>query len=220
MKEYMPLVLWREDFDEIISILKRRAAVTQFETDDYSFETLDELETHFGSKDKTELKIASSDPYVSIELGNKAARLYVSGNNPNASGIFFELDKVLTARQRRFPALYTYWVLLLINIFSIATTIFMFNNIKAYSYITSTWSAVSLVASAWGLWILYVRMRRHSIIRMRRRAATDSFVRRNKDQLTVAIIAAIVGAILGIVGTKLIDKFPIKSAPDQTQGQP
>ena len=55
---------------------------------------------------------------------------------------------------------------------------------------------------------------------MRRRATTESFVRRNKDQLVVTIIAAIVGAVLGVVGTKLIDKYPIPSVPDKTQHQP
>ena len=79
-KEYMPLVFWREDLDEITSILQRREAVVQFEAGDYSFETLNELETHFGVKDKNELKIASTEPYVSIELGPNRVRLYVSAD--------------------------------------------------------------------------------------------------------------------------------------------
>ena len=192
----------------------------QFDACDYSFEALDELEKHFGSKDNIDLNIKSAKPYVSISLGKREARLYVDGSSPDLSGIFFELDKVLTSRQRRFPALYTFWFLLLINIFTTATTIFIFNNIKLPWDITLTWSPISLVASAWGLWILYMRMWRHSVIRMQHRATANSFVRRNKDQLAVTIIAAIVGAVLGIVGTKLIEKVPIKSAPNQTQGQP
>ena len=106
MKYYMPLVLWREDLDEITSILQRREAGIQFEADDYSFENLEELETHLGSKDKNELKITSTStkPYVSIGLENRRAWTYVGAESPDASGVYFELDKVLTARQRRFRA--------------------------------------------------------------------------------------------------------------------
>src|SRR5450759_1876097 len=184
-KHYMPLVLWREDLDEIISILQRREGAIQFVADDYTFEKLDELETHFGVRDKNELKITSTKPYVSLELNDKQAWLFVSADSQDASGVFFELDKVLIARQRRFPALYTFWFTSLLNIFIIAMSIFIINKIKLPLYSIITWSAVSLVASILGLWVVYVRMWRYSIIRMRRRATTDSFVRRNKDQLAV-----------------------------------
>jgi uncharacterized membrane protein YhaH (DUF805 family) len=219
-KYYMPLVLWREDLDEIASILQRREAVIQFEADDYSFEKLEELETHFGSKDKNELKITSTKPYVSIELGNRRAWLYVSAESPDASGVFFELDKVLTARQRRFPTLYTYWFLWLFSILGGNSISFILNYTNSPRNITLLWSFVYLIISVWFLWVLFVRRWRHSVITMRRRATTDSFVRRNKDQLAIAIIAAIVGAIIGVVGKNIIDKLPVKSSPDQTQGQP
>jgi len=120
----MPLVLWREDLDEIISILQRREGAIQFVADDYTFEKLDELETHFGVRDKNELKITSTKPYVSLELNDKQAWLFVSADSQDASGVFFELDKVLIARQRRFPALYTFWFTSLLNIFIIAMSIF------------------------------------------------------------------------------------------------
>ena len=202
-KYYMPLVLWREDLDEIASILQRREAVIQFEADDYSFEKLEELETHFGSKDKNELKIASAEPYVSIELGPRGARLYVSASSSDASGVFFELDKVLTTRQRRFPALYTFWFICLLGIFGANTITFIINYTNSPRSIALAWSFIYLVIFAWTYWVLYIRMRWYSVIRMRRRATSESFVHRNKDQLTVAIIAAIVGAALGVVALKL-----------------
>jgi hypothetical protein len=202
-KAYLPLVLWREDLDEIASILQRREAVIQFEADDYSFEKLEELETHFGSKDKNELKIASAEPYVSIELGPRGARLYVSASSSDASGVFFELDKVLTTRQRRFPALYTFWFTCLFGPI-VANTINLINiytNLPRSIALAS--SLVSLVIVTWTFWVLYIRRWWHSVIRMRRRSATVSFVHRNKDRLVVAIIAAIVGAVLGVVALKL-----------------
>jgi hypothetical protein len=184
--------------DEITSILQRREAVVQFEAGDYSFETLNELETHFGVKDKNEFKIASTEPYVSIELGPNRARLYVSANSRDASGVFFELDKVLTTRQRRFPALYTFWFTCLFGPI-VANTINLINiytNLPRSIALAS--SLVSLVIVTWTFWVLYIRMWWHSVIRMRRRSATVSFVHRNKE-----IIAAIVGAVLGVVALKL-----------------
>jgi hypothetical protein len=108
-KNYMPLILWREDVEELVSILKLRGASIEIVKGDYSFETLDEFENYAGPNSQTNVKIVSGQPYTSIELAPWQASLYVAGTHEQASGIFFELDKVLAGHQRRWPILYSLW---------------------------------------------------------------------------------------------------------------
>jgi hypothetical protein len=214
-KNYMPLILWREDVEELVSILKLRGASIEIVKGDYSFETLDEFENYAGPNSQTNVKIVSGQPYTSIELAPWQASLYVAGTHEQASGIFFELDKVLAGHQRRWPILYSLWFANVIVWGCYGVTL-------GARYVGAPWQVseaatyVQVAALVWLLWIALVRFRRHSIVRMERRARARSFFQRNKDQLVIAIVAAVLEAVLGAVGTKVVEKITSRAETKAT----
>jgi hypothetical protein len=209
-KNYKPLILWRDDLEEITSIIQRRGATLEIKHAEYSYETVEELEGHIGPRDQTEFKISGSKPYISIDLDSHRTSLYVGGGEPDASGIFFELDRVLAARQRRWPLLYSMWFCQSILLSLVAINVLASHLQIAPWYVPTFLAVIQIAAMLWLVWAFFVGLIRHSIVRMERRATARSFLRRNKDQLIVAIIAAVVGAVLGILGTKLSEQITAK----------
>jgi hypothetical protein len=63
--------------------------------------------------------------------------------------------------------------------------------------------AVSIGVLAWVLWVLFVRLKRYSVVRLERRSDKRSFFQRKKDELALMIISALIGAGLGVAGTML-----------------
>ena len=211
-KNYMPLTLWREDLEELLSILRRRGAKGKIGTGDYVFEDLEELVGHFGSSVQTQFTLSGSHPhYVSLDLSNLSARLYVSGDAPDASGIYFEMDKVLVARQRRWPFLY--WISFLLILGFVPAGLSFLS--KYNSWLSADYVAVASFAIVlWCAWAWFVRLRRYSVIRLERKGTTKTFFQRTKDQLALAIISALVGALVGIGATKLGEIILSKSPRD------
>lgn len=218
-KKYMPLILWRDDLDELASILKRRGAELEIKHGDYAYESIEELTSHIGPRDQTNLRISSIRPYVSIDLDDINPRLSVSGDHPDASGIFFELDKLLSARQRHWPFVYSFWFL---NVTILV--LFAFSWVLLYLQAAPSFRIAVLAAQiamfVWGAWVLFVRLKRGSIVRMERRATASSFLRRNKDELIRGLILAIVAAAVGAAATKLVEKITTKIDTNQTPAGP
>jgi hypothetical protein len=178
-KSYMPIVLWRDDLEHIISAMASRGSTVEIEAGEYSFETVHELAEHSGvNHPLTTLTISGRQPYVNVDLDRTSARLYVGADN-NATGIFFEIDKVLAARQRRWPFLYSYWFMWLIIIGNAAWPIFVRNAFAVEAPLSSIASGVALLG--WMGWMNFIRLRRHTTIRLERRTASKPFLQRNKD---------------------------------------
>jgi hypothetical protein len=212
---FMPLVLWRDDLDRIVAILGKNGGNVELVASENSFETVAEMVDHFGViHPLSSLQIKGRNPFASIDLDRIQARLYVTAEN--GSGVFFELSNVLAARQRRWPFLYSYpflWILILLNLWpNLTKAVFGWAGYMAV--------ASSAVVLAWAGWIGFIRLRHHAVVRLARRVEAQSFWQRNKDPLIVAVVAAVVGALLGIAGTKLADKLWTPNGGDKGQVTP
>lgn len=205
LTNYLPLILWREDLEELMSVLSRRNGAVEIVKGDYIFDTLDELAAHVGSRDQTNLTISSSKPYAQIELQPSASRVFVMAEDATSS-IFYEIDTVLTSRQRRIPLLYSYSA---VNTISTAVILLSFFAGWSVSHagMPGYFSLIPLLLVGWTVWVLFVRLKRNSVIRLERRVDRKSFFQRKKDELALMIISALIGAGLGVAGTMLAGYF-------------
>ena len=216
-KSFGPLVLWLDDLEDIEARLQAYNPKLNIETEEYQFDSIAEFAEHFGGTVQRSLQITTSYPsFVSIELTPMSATMSVSTSGENASGVFYDLNEILSSRQRGVPWLYSYWFLWIVVGISWVSTSWLPVNID-------NWFHFFLFPFLiWILWIPYVRARRYSLIRVEHKGAAKSFLQRNRDQLAVAVIAAslgaVLGAILGIAGTKIINMSPI--VPSAVENQP
>jgi hypothetical protein len=224
-KSFGPLVLWLDDLEDIETRLQAHNPKLNIETEEYQFDSIAEFAEHFGGTIQRSLQITTSYPsFASIELTPRSATLSVATSGENASGAFFDLNEILSSRQRAIPWLYSFWIVqIVISIFWISMglswTRWLPENIDNWLNLFLMFLLPLLI---WTLWIPYVRSRHYSLIRVEHKGTAKSFFQRNRDQLAVAVIAAlfgaVLGAILGILGTNIMNKTPV--VPTAVQNQP
>ncbi len=193
-KSYPPLNLFREDLEAIEEVLKRDAQGFCCGALDVQYDSIAELVEHRGEGALSELVISAREPYLSVDLGKLWAKLYVGSNSNANAGVFYQIDEILTKTRRKLWPLYSYYTTWILNGAIIGCALFVKHPIDL---------VVTGVLISWVLWVSYVRMRRHATIYLSRRLALNFWGRR-KDDVILALISAVIGAILGAVGTLLV----------------
>lgn len=212
-REYGPLRLWRDDLAKICGACEARQLKIAFLADEMRFDNIDELIRHFGEQAilhelKMEAQSTSADRFTSatLDLDRMNASLFVSGGNIG-SGVFFDVNNILNSRQLRWPFFYSQkfnLIMMLIQATPFAVKFIFNSNVLTASPV---YGSFSILLVLWMLWSLYTNLRRHSAVMLIRRSDSPTFWRRNKDQFLIAAIAAILGALIGIVGTKVADRY-------------
>jgi ABC-type Fe3+ transport system permease subunit len=64
----------------------------------------------------------------------------------------------------------------------------------------------------WIIWISYTRLNRHTVITLTYRHSEKSFFQRKRDDLILAFISALIGAILGVAGALIVNHYQSKPA--------
>ena len=207
-QSYRSVVLWSEDLAEIMSLLSEKAKDVRLSTDDYIFKTVEEAKEHFGSQVQFAMEITSSSPFVRLEFSRMAVRLHVS-SGPQSAQLFHDINAVLVRRQR--SAFYSWWWLVPIVLAGVASRFFP----EQENAIT----VAQLVCTAWYLWVLFVTLRRTSVITLQRRSEARPFFERNKDQLILLLIGGVVGGLITFAGVVVKERF-YPSAPSVNVTKP
>lgn len=216
-KDYLPVKLYLDDLEQIDEIMKEASTSLSFETEDFKFDSIEELKNNLKKAQINELHVKSSSPYITIDFTRMWARVYVSSSETSSAGIFFRLDQIISNRTRILKWLYSFYFIWVTNI-----SVWLISGTFGLTFISSRmnpYTSITLTAlsSMWLFWVLFIRLRSHSIIFLTHRGSEKPFLQRNKDNLILAIISAILGAILGIAGTLIANQFQNKP-PSQMNG--
>jgi hypothetical protein len=210
-RSYGPVVLWLDDLTEIVAVLMERSKKIQISTEDYRFETVDELKKHVGSQTQFALEIDCHEPYVSIDFDRDSATLYVSAGD-QAAHLFNEIDGIIARRQRRFPLLYSWRPLMLASAVIIVADYFLFfgpPEVEPYVRFIPPFLAICFIGP------MFIRWKRVSVIKLQRPSDAPSFWERNKDKMLMLIIGALITLAVAAVKERF---YP--SAPAITQSKP
>lgn len=199
-KDYSPLVMWASDLEDLYDVL-RNCSNIELVVDDMKFESVDEFVKVRKGRNPSVVKITASDPYITIELFNRWARLYVSSSQLLASGLFLKIDLILSRCERKPKFFYQYaWAL---GSTWVLPNIFYLPPLKPFNYLYF-WT-VGLTFS-WLVFVAFIHLYRFSIIRPMHQEERPSFFQRNIDAIVIAVISALLGAVGGAATTKMADK--------------
>ena len=199
-KKYFPLKLYYENLTEIESVLKEEKVEYKIATNEFEYDTVDELYEKEKGNILFDIEIKTYSPYISIELNKQWTRCYIASSDTHNIGIFHKINNILTKTQLGFPWLYSYYTVW-ISIVILWTFNFLYDGDKIVSVI------FNLFLFYYVSKVTYIRMFRSSIIIMEKLTEQTSFLKRNKDNLIIVIISALVGAIFGIIGTIITKKL-------------
>lgn len=197
-EEFKPVLLYFDDLEKIIESLNTLPGNVSLETDEYVYESLDDLSKH-SDYEIYNLEISVGEyNQLRLLLTPYAASLYISHDNAEYRGVFEKIKEILMKRERIYRRfISTPWAVALsfLAILLIILAAFTSLNILASVYFTSV-----LLGAVVMTWVILERGK-HSIIVLRRQANQISFWKRNKDQIWLLII----GTSIGVIGTILVD---------------
>ena len=193
-----PVKLYLDDLEQIVSILKAESSEVKIETDEYKYESLEEL---VGSKKETIYKlklICGKWPHVDLNLNSYSVELFISEDEPKLRGVFEKIKEILVKRERIYRRFVSFrWAM----IFSLAPGIIFLGKVVFFPSAPTPFSflwffiILSLIINLW----LRLERDKYSIIVLKHKIDQESFLKRNKDQVWLLIF----GAVFGIVGTVL-----------------
>jgi hypothetical protein len=196
-RDYHPVVLHSDDLTEIVEILQEAGELPEISTTEYRFNSVAEVCDKYQSGRLTLLSIKSRLPYVSLELTRSGSRLYVGSSRPEAAGLFWKIDAILRRSQRQATWIYTFS-----GSISIAV-LFGLGITPAFVFHLAAGLAAIALSGCWMIWFYMVMARFHSLIILAPRSEIGGFFKRNKDQLVLGLITALLGLIVGVIGTLL-----------------
>lgn len=191
-KEYLPLVIYKDDLETLIDILATNGNEVEIRVDNYSYESISELISHKGLQPLNSIEISSNNPYCHIKLNTLSADLYVGDDSYKASGTFHHLDKVLISCLRKPSFLYSYYTMWIINLSCSALS--ALDNAKTNNDLIHFLAYYTFLPLIWTAYVLFIRMKKHSTIRLGKRSEATNFFRRNSDQILLMIVSAVIGA--------------------------
>lgn len=194
--KYAPIVLWWDDVTGIFEILQEKASSVEMETTQYKFTTLDVAKEHLGDAPEYGMKFSSSSPYVKLESGS----LYV-GAGPASAQIFMEIDAILKARERRPRWIYSGWLFMPVVVLGLVG--FVLKEDATKSVVIAIQVIFALLYSRG----IFMTMKRGLVVYPQRKSEARGFFGRNKDQLLMLVITAVVSGLLGFAGSQLKERF-------------
>lgn len=204
-----PVVLYLDDLERILEVLKGASEAVEISTLEYELGSLDEI-TNIQKETLSSLSIAIRNPYLSLEFKPYEISLFISEDTPISRGLFEKIKQLLHNRRRKLSWLITNdWVWVLAP-YLIALPLGWFvvqgilsNNM--HDVLLGCALAVPGTVLYWWTW--QVSSNKYSIIHLRRRTELPSFWKRNKDEILIAAISAIVGSIVGSLITLAVTKL-------------
>ena len=174
LQEYVDWLYGLTDVNEIISIFD--GGSIDISTDDYQFASIDEAKEHFNSRPIHSFKISSTKPSASVEFGRMFAKSYVA-SSPTSLQLYHELDEVMKRCQRKPATLYKYWAVFLAPQIPWATSFAWDPKVGGFPVLVG----LQLILLSWMLWVIFISLRSHTVVILKRRDEAPSFFRRNRD---------------------------------------
>lgn len=176
-KKFPPVVLYREDLEEIERLLHEHAKDVHIECDGYEFDSIAELAGAMGGKQVRKTELRTREPYFTVELDDNETRVYASSSDAKSAGLFHLIADVLQRRTRSLSWAY--------KPFTAAVATFVLMNGINTTGLAPTLRGLHLVVGAllfvWVGWAMWITLSRHSVVRVTAKPA--NIFSHNRDQL-------------------------------------
>lgn len=191
-----PVTLFVDDVERIIEIMSKASTDPTFtvKTDEYSLEHAKQLENLKGEK-VGKLKITLREPWISVEVEDDWVRLYAEEDSPVTRGILSEVKDLLRPRRRMLSIAETR------STFAVFLLLLLAGSLVSELGKGQWWGYGGYVFAAAGLVVVIRMFTVKSVIIPARRIERESFWQRNRDQIVVAALTAVLTFVATLLAT-------------------
>jgi len=195
IKFKMPYI-YLEDIKDIEDIISNDLkGLFRITVGEYEYDSIDEAMND--QQNSSEVKIASTSPYLSLDLKKSSATLFTYEDNGDllVRGCVSKISEIIKKRERK-----TLWALVIINRYSLPWL--------GLAYILSYFFLGIHIHSLWPLMILVLIIvfttiglygtSKYSVVNFRSKNLHQNFITRNKDNLIMLVISNTLSLMVGI----------------------
>lgn len=193
--------LYREDLKKIEQIISDELEAQKYkiECGGYEYESIDEIPNDTSSAN--EFSIKTYHPYIDLEFNKYNSRLYAGGDDLKMTGAIKKVEEIIQNKERKvlwFFSQIAFWIAPYLFIGPLIVLVGLIKKGAAFHMIGFL-LLLSLSSAIW-LWISYYnRLKTFSIIEFINKKDRHNFFTRNKDQIILLVMGAIVGAIATVI---------------------
>ncbi len=193
-EDLKPVLLYRDDLEEIERIFKEVSDDIGIRTDEFRLDAVEEVEG-IGHSVISSLKFDISNPYVSLEFAPSWLRLYISRDDNESRGVFEKIKQVLSKCKRKLG-----WITHSHRPIFLGMCVLGLNMIEAFWFMERFFFIGAIAALVFYVILIplteHTRLKQHCIIYTNKKETSPSFWERNKDQLAMSVISAVLGALI------------------------
>ncbi|MBI3323786.1 MAG: hypothetical protein HYZ92_00715 [Candidatus Omnitrophica bacterium] len=183
-----PVVLYRDDLEELVEILKEGCGQIEIVTDTFRL-AAEELATLQEERIRS-IRFETHNPSLTLSFQHFQANLLVLDNDPVSEGIVYKIKECLRSRRRALWWLLTPWGTWTLGIPLNILLIFG----RSISLVVS-FSLLGIGIGAF-LWGFREGTTRYSVIGLGRKNQVPSFWEKNRDSIILMFFSALVGALV------------------------
>ena len=198
IEDFPATTLFYDDLSDIVSAIKEVCARIEIRTGNYKTDNTDEI-GELAKKQKNDrfmdIYIQAYDPYISIDLKTYGISAYISEDAPEQRGVVAKIKEIADrGKKRHFEKLYKIPLYALV---ASGTVLFIKSEYEIGAFLV----ALAILSIEW---TVKLEMKNKVIIKTMERGSSKSFVKRKRDDITLAFIAAIFGGIVTFLVTKYL----------------
>lgn len=192
--EYLPPVkLFVDDVESVIEVMSKASSEPTFNirTEEYELDHAREL-SELNREYISELHVKLLEPSICLDIQSDEVRLHATEDTVTTRGVLEELNDFLRSR-KVWLSVHDPITLFAIQALVITAAVLALigSFMKTYDILYGGFGLLAVT-----LLCLAQSSRRGSVIVLKRHTEQESFWRRNRDQITVGIISAIVGGMI------------------------
>lgn len=198
----LPVKIYLEDLDEIISILNEDGSrKIEIKTREYKL-TPDEFKQKYKDENLNYLEINSNNPYINVDFGySNGVRIYSGDDSASSVGIIEKIKNIVKPKRKIFNLFlgrnnYNFSIIFILCWFLI---LLFFNHLATKEFYLVGF-IVYIVFSALFMLPLF---NRNNIIVSNKKDRPSFFIRKS-DDLVIAIISAFLGGVIGAIAMYFI----------------
>ncbi len=168
-------------------------------TDEYEFDSTSEIKSE--NKQLKQLEIRSFSPFVTLSLDKDSAYLSCLDDDINTVGLVSKINSLMSTYQQK-----RQWFIIMVT--PIICPVIMYIFLMAIVYIlkkqsTTYFLVIPFIVTFISSTILYImnlkKSPQFSVIKLTYRNQESNFFSRNKDQVVLSIISALIGSIFTVL---------------------
>lgn len=203
--EYLkPAKLYLGELKDIYGIFRETCKRTSLTSEGYHLSNLDEIPEM--KKDVLrEFELVGHEPYISLKMGPGNIRLYIEEATTKARGAFEQIKEILVKSERNVILNFHSYTLGVLSLFAGSISIALSIPPPSFSIPLIVYGIMLCALGVFLHWREYsFAKRQNCIIIPVARIESPGFIKRNRDNIPLMLISALVGALLAVAGTLFV----------------